>query len=179
MSIYTKTGDQGRTGLLFGERIDKDHLRVETYGTMDELNANLGFAKQALKGREEFEWMEQVQWKLFDLGAELATPEGKAPPVKIKKVDIDRLENRIDIMQTRFEIPTTFILPGSDPISAPIHIARTVCRRGERRLIQLSRQTSIRSEALQYMNRLSDFLYALARAVESNPQKIVRNVKET
>ena len=175
MSIYTKTGDQGTTGLLFGERIEKDDLRVETYGAIDELNAHLGFAKRVLKEREEFEWIEHVQRKLFDLGAELATPEGKTPPVRVVSKDVEAVEGWIDLLQMQFETPTTFILPGSDDCSAPLHIARTVCRRAERRLIQLARQITISSEDLKYMNRLSDFLYALARAVESNPQKIVRD----
>lgn len=166
MKIYTKTGDTGETGLFGGARVAKDHARIEAYGTLDELNAVLGLALVGA-GRADEAFcaaLERVQSELFQVGAELATPQGKSVGIElIGESQVVALEAEIDRMETRLAPLKTFILPGGSELSARIHVARTVCRRAERALVSLHHVESVRSEVLRYVNRLADYLFVAAR----------------
>jgi cob(I)alamin adenosyltransferase len=165
MKIYTKKGDAGETGLFGNVRVSKDDLRIQSYGTFDELNTVLGMTlceagvQGALKDR-----LSRIQGELFQLGAELSTPRGKNSGMElINSQQIEQLEVEIDGMETRLQPLKTFILPGGSKASALLHFARTVCRRGERALVTLNRAEPQREEVLQYINRLSDYLFVCAR----------------
>ena len=171
MKIYTRTGDEGETGLFGGPRVRKDAQRVEAYGAVDELNAVLGGAVAALDDDPLRAMLVEVQSTLFDLGGELATPAVReraaagqlAPQVPVDA--IEQLERWIDELEEELEPLTQFILPGGAPAAATLHHARTVCRRAERRAVTLSASEDVSGEALRYLNRLSDFLFVAARAV--------------
>ena len=171
MKIYTRTGDEGETGLFGGPRVRKDAQRVEAYGAVDELNAVLGGAVAALDDGALRAMLIEVQSTLFDLGGELATPAVReraaagqlAPQVPVEA--IEQLERWIDELEEELEPLTQFILPGGAPAAATLHHARTVCRRAERRAVTLSASEDVSGEALRYLNRLSDFLFVAARAV--------------
>ena len=171
MKIYTRTGDEGETGLFGGPRVRKDAQRVEAYGAVDELNAVLGGAVAALGDDPLRGMLVEVQSTLFDLGGELATPAVReraaagqlAPQVPVEA--IEQLERWIDELEEELEPLTQFILPGGAPAAATLHHARTVCRRAERRAVTLSASEDVSGEALRYLNRLSDFLFVAARAV--------------
>lgn len=169
MKIYTKGGDQGQTGLFGGQRVPKDHLRLHTYGTFDELNASIGLVLAEPLLAEDSRVrpvLSRIQSELFQLGSELATPPGKSAPSRlIETADIERLEAEIDRMESRLEPLKSFILPGGTRAAAQMHLARTVCRRAERELVVLHRSEPVRSEVLGYVNRLSDFLFVAARYV--------------
>lgn len=164
MKIYTKKGDAGETGLFGGSRVPKDHLRIKTYGTLDELNSALGVALSgvlpaSLKGE-----LLRVQSELFQLGSELATPRGKDSGIHlISEKETKTLESSIDVMEKKLAPLKTFILPGGSPSASYLHLARTIARRAERELVVLNRQENIRAEILQYINRLSDYLFVAAR----------------
>lgn len=165
MKIYTKKGDAGETGLYGGERVSKDDLRIRTYGTMDELNAVLGVvlsepgAPQDLAAR-----ILRIQGELFQLGAELATPKSKKVATRLlEQAEITALENEIDAMEAKLQPLKTFILPGGSRTSALLHLARTVSRRVERELVTLHHAEPVRTIVLQYVNRLSDYLFVCAR----------------
>jgi cob(I)alamin adenosyltransferase len=167
MKIYTKTGDSGETGLLAGPRIWKDDPRIEAYGTVDELNASLGWARTVAAAVEIDALLARIQHQLFSLGAELATPD----PVKrgtdlIGPSQIDELERAIDSWDGRLPPLREFVLPGGSPTAAALHVARGICRRAERRVITLRRIPESRVGPLPvvYLNRLSDLLFVLARA---------------
>ncbi|MCC7441114.1 MAG: cob(I)yrinic acid a,c-diamide adenosyltransferase [Bdellovibrionales bacterium] len=175
MKIYTKRGDAGQTDLLAGLRVSKTHPRIEAYGTIDELNSVLGLAaaEPALPAAARAQ-VERIQSELFQLGTELATPPGKPLMVlALSEEAIMRLENEIDAMEAELEPLKSFILPGGSRESALFHLARTVCRRGERAMVALDQQASepggdggrVRGEAMRYLNRLSDHLFVLARWV--------------
>ncbi|TMI76223.1 MAG: cob(I)yrinic acid a,c-diamide adenosyltransferase [Bacillati bacterium ANGP1] len=162
--IYTRTGDRGETGLIGGRRVPKDHLRVEAYGAVDELNAHLGFVRAQTEDAELVVLLDDIQHRLFDLGAELATPAGitdRAPA--IDSAEVEQLEHTIDRYQTSLPQLREFILPGGTVLAAALHVARTVCRRAERRLVTLGREEPVRAGLMQYLNRLSDLLFVLAR----------------
>jgi cob(I)alamin adenosyltransferase len=165
MKIYTKKGDEGQTGLFGGERVPKDHLRIRTYGTLDELNAVLGVVLASPSvGSELRQRLLRVQNELFQLGAELATPRGKDAGIAlVRDADTEQLEQEIDAMEKTLAPLKTFILPGGSPASAHLHVARTVSRRAERELVALHRVESLRGEVLRYVNRLSDYLFVSAR----------------
>ena len=171
VKIYTRTGDEGETGLFGGPRVRKDAQRVEAYGAVDELNAVLGGAVAALDDDPLRAMLIEVQSTLFDLGGELATPAVReraaagqlAPQVPVDA--IEQLERWIDELEEELEPLTQFILPGGAPAAATLHHARTVCRRAERRAVTLSASEDVSGEALRYLNRLSDFLFVAARAV--------------
>lgn len=168
MKIYTKTGDSGETSLYDQTRINKDDIRVESYGTIDELNASLGFAKTFIEDQEIHELVERVQRELFSVAGELAMLDGAQFPDCIGDRQILFLEQTIDryLDQLGREQAFRFVVPGTNQASGALHIARTVCRRAERRIISLSGSHPIRPQVLQYVNRLSDFIFTLARIVE-------------
>jgi len=172
VNIYTKTGDQGETSLFDGKRIDKDDLRVESYGTIDELNSSLGIARNFIKENEVLIVVHNIQRKLFDVGAELATEDLCKRPVIINEDDIIFLENSIDKYLAKIKKPNHFIIPGSDKGAAFLHLSRTICRRAERRIITLSKVVKINPQLIKYINRLSDFIYALARYVEEDFEEV-------
>jgi cob(I)alamin adenosyltransferase len=164
MKIYTKTGDLGQTGLYGGGRVAKDDQRIEAYGTVDELNAVLGMVRASAPAPEVDALLARVQNELFDLGAELATPDAdKIKAVTIDEAAITRLEAAIDQFEGLLAPLRTFILPGGSVAAAQLHLARTVCRRAERRLVTLSHQEPISPHLVVYLNRLSDLLFVLAR----------------
>jgi cob(I)alamin adenosyltransferase len=165
MKIYTKTGDDGSTSLFSGGRVPKAHLRVEAYGTVDELNSVIGVVRAAQPHPQTDTWLAQVQRQLFHLGADLATPlEAKSDwVVRVKLEQIQWLESLIDSMTAELPVLTSFILPGGSPAAAQIHIARTVCRRAERLVVALQEHEALGEQVIPYLNRLSDFLFTLAR----------------
>ena len=168
MKIYTKTGDGGETGLFGGPRVSKDAPRIEAYGTVDELNSVLGVVRVQLSGGEVDALLAQIQNDLFALGAQLATPDPAAHQTAlVASRHIAALESAIDGFEEGLEPLKQFVLPGGTPAGATLHLARTVCRRAERRVVTLARQASqpIAGEMVVYLNRLSDLLFVLARTV--------------
>lgn len=172
MSIYTETGDRGQTSLFDNKRVDKDDLRVESYGTIDELNSWLGLAKNFVEDSDMVNLIHQIQRRLFDIGAELATEEESKRPVMIKEEDVTFLEKEIDKYLERIKKPDHFIIPGAGKTSAMLHVARTVCRRGERRIISLSKEANINPHLIKYVNRLSDLIYILSRCTEDDYEEV-------
>ncbi|MBI3357797.1 MAG: cob(I)yrinic acid a,c-diamide adenosyltransferase [Nitrospirae bacterium] len=172
--VYTKTGDKGKTRLAGGQQVWKDSLRVEAYGTVDEVNASLGVvcalwlveAKGSMRTLVEHE-LRWVQNKLFDIGGLLATKPGQSFPnmPSIEAVDVTRLENLIDGWQKDLQPLREFILPGGGTIASSLHLARTICRRAERRCVSLMRKERVDQAIIIYLNRLSDALFVLARWV--------------
>ncbi len=165
MKIYTRTGDDGTTGLFSGIRVAKNSARVEAYGAIDELNAALGLAAAAGPVGPVADWIREIQCMLFALGADVATPgtESGGRIVRIAPPQILRLEDGIDRMTGELPELKNFILPGGTPAAAHIHAARTICRRAERRALELAGQEPVNADAIVYLNRLSDFLFTLAR----------------
>jgi cob(I)alamin adenosyltransferase len=178
VKIYTRGGDRGETGLMGGARVRKSSLRVAAYGEVDELNATLGVAAAALAhdtpaaaGKSPREALTEIQRTLFDLGAELAAPPGTkaaktAPPVT--ETQVTTLEQAIDALSERLPPLRNFILPGGSPGASSLHLARGVCRRAERAVVALADVEPVRDEVLAYLNRLSDYLFVLARAVNAD-----------
>jgi cob(I)alamin adenosyltransferase len=166
MKIYTRTGDQGETGLFGGPRVGKDSLRIETYGTVDHLNAVLGLARSEPLSADVDEVLATTQNHLFDLGAELATPDPQAHGTAIiTETQISWQEAQIDHFEEMLEPLKAFILPGGTRGAAQVHVARCVCRRAERLIVALSRVETISPQMIAYANRLSDLLFVLARAI--------------
>jgi cob(I)alamin adenosyltransferase len=170
MKIYTKKGDSGQTGLFGGARVAKDHLRIQAYGTLDELNAVLGLALAAAEAsakplNPEFRArLGKIQSELFQLGCELATPSGKSAGIRLlSDAEVSRLEQEIDAMESELSPLQTFVLPGGSVASGHLHLARTVCRRAERALVSLHHEEPQRELPLRYVNRLSDYLFVAAR----------------
>jgi cob(I)alamin adenosyltransferase len=172
MKIYTKTGDRGDTGLFGGGRVRKDHVRVDAYGEVDELNSTLGLVVLHLQADGETamaEAIHQIQADLFTIGANLATPAVEdggrentyIPPLPPERVAM--LEEMIDAADAELEPLKTFILPGGSPAAAVLHLARTVCRRAERRVVTLAHEATVAEAMVIYLNRLSDLLFTLAR----------------
>jgi cob(I)alamin adenosyltransferase len=168
--IYTRTGDKGLTRLSTGQPVSKASLRVEAYGGVDETNAFIGVARQHTQGDAELDaLLERIQNDLFDLGADLATPEqnGKPDwePLRIVDSQVERLEREIDGMNARLSPLTSFVLPAGSPASAALHVARTVCRRAERKVVELMGVEGeiVSDAALKYLNRLSDLLFVASR----------------
>ncbi len=164
MKIYTKKGDQGNTSLYGGERVAKSSLRIKAYGTVDELNSVMGLAASYSLSEQGSRGINKIQQDLFVLGADLATPPSSK--TRINRIDeeaITFLEQAIDEMERDLDPLKNFILPGGSPQGASLHLARTVCRRAERAAVECSRQEEISELTVKYLNRLSDFLFVLAR----------------
>ena len=175
--IYTKTGDDGTTGLVSGPRRTKDDLRVEAYGTIDEANSAIGLARLHTSGLPELDAMlMSIQNDLFDLGADLATPDTGEPPayepLRIVETQVDRIERDIDQLNAGLEPLKSFILPGGSPAAAHLHLARTIARRAERLMVALGRADGeiVSEAAMKYVNRLSDFLFVAARYANDGGQ---------
>lgn len=169
--IYTRTGDQGTTALAAGGRRPKHDLRIEAFGTVDETNACLGMARLHTAGHEIDSMLGRIQNDLFDLGADLATVETGKPlpydPLRITQGQVDRLEQEIDQLNGHLAPLRSFILPGGTAAAAALHLARTVCRRAERRVVELAGrpEEKVSPEAVKYLNRLSDFLFVASRYI--------------
>ena len=167
--IYTRTGDDGSTGLVDGSRLSKDDLRVRAYGDVDETNAVIGLVRVHLENRTLDDRLSRIQNDLFDLGADLATPlpkEGEADSeyaLRMVESQTERLEQELDALNADLEPLNSFILPGGNPPAAYLHQARTVCRRAERICVALSKEEAVNPHALTYLNRLSDFLFVAGR----------------
>ena len=172
--IYTRTGDDGTTALGSGERRPKYDLRIAAYGTVDETNAAIGIVRLHLAAAPELDAMlGLIQNDLFDLGADLAVPqrEGKAERLRMLSSQVERLERDIDRLECANLQPlTSFVLPGGTPAAAHLHLARTICRRAERMMVELAAKPDepVSDAAIQYMNRLSDFLFVASRAANNN-----------
>ncbi|MCA1548634.1 cob(I)yrinic acid a,c-diamide adenosyltransferase [Bradyrhizobium sp. BRP19] len=171
--IYTKTGDDGTTALGTGERRPKYDLRIEAYGTVDETNAAIGVVRLYTAEMPELDAMlGRIQNDLFDLGADLAVPEreGKAERLRVVASQVERLERDIDALNDKLAPLTSFVLPGGAPAAAHLHVARTICRRAERVIVELAAQPGepVSAAGIQYMNRLSDFLFVASRVVNGN-----------
>lgn len=163
--IYTKTGDSGTTSLYGGKRFSKINLRIETVGSLDELNAALGEAASIIEDRAVVEILQAVQNLLFTVGSEVADVEGKTTNKKVASRHTNNLEQLIDHFDAQLAKLTTFILPGGSRVGAGLHFARAVCRRTERAVVKLSETEKINPEIQRFLNRLGDFLFVLARYV--------------
>lgn len=170
MKIYTKTGDNGTTALYGGTRVLKNDLRIEAYGTVDELNSYLGLIRDQKEAAKDREFLIEIQKNLFHIGAILATPlektvlkNGKQRLDVTKMTSEQRLEKAMDKMNEDLPEMTHFVLPGGQPVVSYCHIARCVCRRAERFIVSLHKEEEVAPVVLKYMNRLSDYLFVLAR----------------
>ena len=178
--IYTRTGDNGTTALGSGERRMKYDLRVSSYGTVDETNSTIGMARaMGDLGPEMDQMLSRIQNDLFDLGADLATPETDEeppyPPLRIIDSQVDRIEADIDVLNARLEPLRSFVLPGGSKGSAFLHLTRTVSRRAERLMVELAEQPGehVNPAGIRYMNRLSDFMFVTARCANDDGKKDV------
>jgi cob(I)alamin adenosyltransferase len=163
--IYTRTGDAGQTGLGDGTRADKDALRLQALGSVDEANAALGLARLATAGDIDL-MLSRIQNDLFDLGADLCVPEKggeDGPHLRIVPEQVERLEHEIDAMNATLAPLNSFVLPGGTPLAAELHLARTIVRRAERDMVTLAKTEKVGAAALAYINRLSDHLFVLSR----------------
>jgi cob(I)alamin adenosyltransferase len=172
MKVYTKTGDTGTTALFGGTRVPKDHIRIESYGTVDELNSHIGLIRDQDMNPHYKTILIEIQDRLFTVGAILATPpekevlkngELRLQKLGILESDIELLENEIDTMEASLPQMTHFVLPGGHTTVSYCHIARCVCRRTERLAVHLDHNETVAPEAIKYLNRLSDYLFVLAR----------------
>lgn len=168
VKIYTKKGDDGTTGLLGGTRVAKHHARIEAYGNVDELNSWIGLLRDELNDTPHAALLLEVQDRLFTLGSHLALDPahvGKMTLPELRENDLVRLENAIDTMDSKLPPMRNFVLPGGHPVVSHCHIARCVCRRSERSVTFLTEQSEVPGVILQYLNRLSDYLFVLSRMV--------------
>lgn len=177
MKVYTKTGDKGTTALFGGTRVPKDHIRIDSYGTVDELNSHIGLIRDQKMNAHYKAILIEIQDRLFTVGAILATPvekevlkngELRLKNLGIVATDIELLENEIDAMEEALPQMTHFVLPGGHQTVSYCHIARCVCRRAERLAVHLSHNETVPEIAIQYLNRLSDYLFVLARKLSSD-----------
>ena len=173
MKIYTKTGDKGETSLYGGTRVSKAAARVESYGTLDELNAFIGLAKAEISDEKVLNQLQKIQFDLFTVGSEAATPTDKMLlangknrlDLMISEKEITELELWMDDFDAELEPLRFFILPSGGKAAASIHVCRTVCRRAERAMVHLNETEEVRPELIKYLNRLSDYLFILARYI--------------
>ncbi len=176
--IYTRTGDDGTTGLVGKERRLKCDLRIDAYGTVDEANATVGMARLHMADHTQIDAMlARIQNDLFDVGADLATPHTKEPPeyepLRAVASQVLWLEQSIDALNASLNPLKSFVLPGGSPAAAALHVARTVTRRAERIAVELAQKETVNPEAVKYLNRLSDFLFVASRCVNDNGAKDV------
>jgi cob(I)alamin adenosyltransferase len=175
--IYTRTGDEGKTSLGDGSRLPKFHLRVTAYGSIDEANSVIGVANLHVENPEVFQLLRHIQNDLFDVGADLCRPErpgAEKPLLRITGEQVTWLENQIDRLNAELAPLDSFVLPGGSPASSYLHHARTVTRRAERDVVRLSTDEPVNPAVLQYVNRLSDFLFVLARFLNGKGKEDVR-----
>ncbi|HET6556640.1 MAG TPA: cob(I)yrinic acid a,c-diamide adenosyltransferase [Prolixibacteraceae bacterium] len=168
MKIYTRTGDDGTTGLIGGTRVKKYNIRLEAYGTVDELNSYIGLLRSLLEDKQTDVILEKIQHKLFVIGANLATEvhtELIKKQVPCRESDIVMLENEMDRMHEVLPPLNHFILPGGSQAASFCHVARTVCRRAERRIVELSEKSEVDTLLIKFINRLSDYLFVLSRKI--------------
>ncbi len=165
MKIYTKKGDNGTTSLIGGKRVPKHHLRIESYGTVDELNSYIGLIRDQNIAKEDIEVLLEIQDRLFTIGSHLAAEPGKSKMVlpELFEKDITFLEDEIDRMDDNLEEMRSFVLPGGNTVVSYSHIARCVCRRAERISVHLSEESEVDEKIITYLNRLSDYLFTLSR----------------
>ena len=165
--IYTKTGDKGTTSLIGGTKVPKSHLRIEAYGTVDELNSHVGYCNDIIQHTHTNELLKEIQDRLFTIGSSLATDPEKEPAMKIpdlKEDDILLLEKEMDKMDATLPVMKSFVLPGGHPVVSSLHIARCVCRRAERTCVRMQyEQMEVDEKVIKYLNRLSDYLFMLSR----------------
>jgi len=167
--IYTRTGDTGETSLVNGTRVSKHAHRPSAFGEVDEANSTIGLARLYTGDNAEAdEMLARLQNDLFDLGADIATPETDRPALRITAKQVERLEAEIDFMNAELAPLNSFILPGGSPASAWLHLARTVTRRAERQMTELATKEVVNGDAMKYVNRLSDHLFVLARRLNKN-----------
>lgn len=174
MKRYTKTGDKGITSLVGGTRVSKTHIRLEAYGTVDELNSNLGLLITYLLDGKDKDFLRQVQDRLFAVGSHLATDREKTElrvASVISREQVEMVEREIDRLDALLPSLSAFILPGGSRGASVCHVCRTVCRRAERRILALAEQVEISSELLAYVNRLSDYLFVLSRKMNRDDKK--------
>ncbi|WP_242840834.1 cob(I)yrinic acid a,c-diamide adenosyltransferase [Metaclostridioides mangenotii] len=169
-NLYTKTGDKGQTSLFGGNRVKKDSLKVESYGTLDEANSMLGLAYSQITDEKIKEYIDKIQRKIFSVGAELASDDRGFKMLKdsdkVTEEDVTDLEKIIDECTEIVGVQTYFVIPGVNLSSSALHVARTIVRRAERCVVKLKRTEDVRPEVVKYINRLSDTIYALARLEE-------------
>lgn len=185
-NLYTKTGDKGETSLYGGTRVKKSSAKVDCYGTIDEANSMLGLAYSSSENKEIRLYINSIQKRLFSVGAELASDEKGSEMLqdKVSKKDVDFLEGIVDECTEIVGKQTNFVVPGKNQASASLHVARTIIRRAERKIIALSEHDNVREDLLKYVNRLSDAIYALARVEEYNCEveniknKVIKKLKE-
>ena len=171
--VYTRTGDKGQTSIVGGIRVSKASARLEAYGTVDELSSHLGLLAAMLSEGEYHDMIIRVQNNLFNVCTNLATDQSQTPlydSAKLADGEIELLEKEVDRMMKLLPERQGFILPGGTPVAAQAHVCRTVCRRAERRIVALSEVAQISPETLQYVNRLSDYLFVLAKIINFNAE---------
>lgn len=164
--IYTKTGDKGSTSLIGGTKVSKAHDRIEAYGTVDELNSYIGLCKDVLEDTHSKNVLQEIQERLFTIGSSLACDPEKETKMSIpdlKEDDCNFLEKEIDKMDEQLPVMKSFILPGGHTSISHLHIARCICRRAERACVRLQETTKVEDIVIKYLNRLSDYLFTLAR----------------
>jgi cob(I)alamin adenosyltransferase len=169
--VYTRTGDKGETSLVGGVRIKKSDIRLEAYGTVDELSAQLGMLVSMMEAGEERQMVVRVQNILFNVCTHLATDQSQTPlypSARVPEEEVARLEERVDLLMKQLPERQGFILPGGCPAACQAHICRTVCRRAERRIAALAEVATVGTEVQQYVNRLSDYLFVLAKVINYN-----------
>jgi cob(I)alamin adenosyltransferase len=174
VKVYTRTGDQGETSLVGGVRIKKSNIRLEAYGTVDELSAHLGMLVAMMKEGDEREFVIRIQNNLFNVCTHLATDQSQTqlyPSAHLAEGEIASLEQRIDNLMKQLPERQGFVLPGGVPAACQAHICRTVCRRAERRIAALAEEAQIAPEMQQFVNRLSDYLFVLAKIINFNEGK--------
>lgn len=172
--LYTRTGDRGTTSLVGGTRVPKTHARLEAYGTVDELNSFLGLLHTYLTDPQDRDFVQEAQDTLFVVGSHLATDQSKTPLRKaavVRPEQVAAIESEIDRLDSLVPPLTAFVLPGGSRGASLCHVCRTVCRRAERRILSLSETAEISPELLAYVNRLSDYLFVLARKINQDEKK--------
>ena len=174
MKIYTKTGDDGTTGLIGNKRVKKSNLRIATYGQVDELNAGIGIILSSKLGKDIRDLLTRIQNDLFVVGADLANPNLDNKSNRVTSEMVLFLEKEIDRLEEKLSPITFFILPGGDIVASQVHLARAICRRSEIDVVKLSEVDKINNECLVYMNRLSDLLFVVARTI--NKRKKISDI---